>query len=73
MRHRSLWIKSILGVCFTIVASLSAAQAEQYSARAVRIIVPFPPGGLNDLGSTGAGGSAHLISEWLHPLRACNS
>ena len=40
-------MKVVLGLIFALAASL--AQAQAYPAKPVRLIIPFPPGGSNDL------------------------
>ncbi|MBM3357415.1 MAG: tripartite tricarboxylate transporter substrate binding protein [Betaproteobacteria bacterium] len=46
-------VKSIAAAAFAVLAALAAnaATAQEYPARAVTIIVPFPPGGIADITS----------------------
>src|SRR5262249_7829717 len=40
----------LLGLsCFTVLASNGAAMAEQYPSKPVKIIIPFPAGGVTDI------------------------
>ncbi len=50
-----------------MIALASLAQAQQYPAKTIRLILPFPPGKLN-FSSSGAGSSNHLASELLKTM-----
>jgi tripartite-type tricarboxylate transporter receptor subunit TctC len=41
-------IAAVVGLFATLIAVPPAARAETYPSHAIRVIVPFPPGGLND-------------------------
>ncbi|MCC6889238.1 MAG: tripartite tricarboxylate transporter substrate binding protein [Hyphomicrobiales bacterium] len=50
--------REFIGTLLACSLSAGAARAQSYPARPVRIVVPFPPGGSNDL-------FARLIGQWL--------
>ena len=53
---RALWFAGL--VLCAVISSVARAQAQDYPSRAVKIIVPFPPGGTAD-------GMPRIVGEWL--------
>ena len=44
-RSRSLWLLTLLGLTLTHIAGL----AQEWPSKAITLVVPFPPGGSNDV------------------------
>jgi tripartite-type tricarboxylate transporter receptor subunit TctC len=66
MRRRFSWIS--LGSCAVAltVAPHALAQPDAFPTRTVRIVVPFPPGGLNDLVARTL--AQRMSEEWKQPV-----
>ena len=56
----------LLAVIAFAVIALSPAQAQTWPAKAVRIVVPFPPGGTTDIVARSLG--VELQRMWQHPV-----
>ena len=56
VRTLGWWIAGL--VLCALVAIASRAQAQDYPTRAVKIVVPFPPGGTAD-------GMPRIVGDWL--------
>jgi len=56
--HNMRWLACWLGVASGALMAVSAAQAQDYPNRTIKIIVPNPPGGTAD-------GMPRIIADWL--------
>jgi tripartite-type tricarboxylate transporter receptor subunit TctC len=59
-------IGRLLAVAAFAVIALAPAQAQTWPAKAVRIVVPFPPGGTTDIVARSLG--VELQRMWQHPV-----
>lgn len=58
--------RRLLAAAAFAVVALSPAQAQTWPAKAVRIVVPFPPGGTTDIVARSLG--VELQRMWQHPV-----
>ena len=52
-----------IGLAFALAAAASLAQAQQWPQRPIKVVVPFPPGGVTD-------SIARITADWLAPRLA---
>jgi tripartite-type tricarboxylate transporter receptor subunit TctC len=62
-------MKRIAGIAAVVAAALltaTAAQAQQYPSKSIRIVVPFAPGGTSDILARALG--PHITTAWGQPV-----
>ncbi len=65
--HTSAWGSALRAVTFAMLAALTLpAAAQDYPAKAMRFIVPYPPGGASDVVARLIG--QHMSETWRQPV-----